>query len=80
MYLNVYVRLLQTRGGVAHYLHEVCGYQVPSSALLAPRTRDFVAAIKRFVKRERIDLIRFQCGERKDDRAQDYLRGSTTAN
>ena len=74
MYLNVYVPLLQTPGGVAHYLHDVCGYQVPSSALLAPRTRDFVAAIKRFVKRERIDLIQFQRGERKDDRAQDYLR------
>ena len=59
---------------MAHYLHDVCGYQVPSSALLAPRTRDFVAAIKRFVKRERIDLIQFQRGERKDDRAQDYLR------
>ena len=74
MYLNAYVPLLQTPGGVAHYLHEVCGYQVPSSALLAPRTRDFVTAIKRFVKRERIDLIQFQRGERKDDRAQDYLR------
>ena len=74
MYLNVYVPLLQTPAGVAHYLRDVCGYQVPSSALLAPRTRDFVAAIKRFVKRARIDLIQFQRGERKDDRAQDYLR------
>ena len=74
MYLNLYVPLLQTPGGVAHYLHDVCGYQVPSSVLLAPRTRDFVTAIKRFVKRERIDLIQFQRGERKDDRAQDYLR------
>ena len=74
MCLNVYVPLLQTPAGVAHYLRDVCGYQVPSSALLAPRTRDFVAAIKRFVKRAGIDLIQFQRGERKDDRAQDYLR------
>ena len=74
MYLNVYVPLLQRPEGVAHYLREICGYQVPSSALLAPRTNDFVAAIKRFVKREGINLIRFRRGERKEDRAQDYLR------
>ena len=74
MYLNVYVPLLQTPAGVAHYLRDICGYQVPSSALLAPRSRDFVAAIKRFVREQGIDLIRFQRGERKDDRTQDYLR------
>ena len=74
MYLNVYVPLLQRPEGVAHYLREMCGYQVPSSALLAPRTHDFVAAIKRFIKRGGIDLIRFRRGERKEDRAQDYLR------
>ena len=72
MYLNVYMPLLQTAGGVA--LHKICGNPVPSSALLAPRSRRFVAAIERFVKDQRIDLIRFQWGERKDDRAQDYLR------
>ena len=79
MYLNVYVPLLQRPGGVAHYLRDVCGYQVPSSALLAPRTHAFVRAIKRFVKREGIDLIRFRRGERKDDWTQDYLRRWTGA-
>ena len=34
-------------------------YQVPSSALMAPLTRSFVADIKRFVKQQGIDLIRF---------------------
>ena len=33
-----------------------------------------LAAIKRFVREQGIDLIRFQRGERKDDRTQDYLR------
>ena len=74
MYLNLYVPLLQSPAGVAHYLREVCGYQVPSSVLLGPRSHDFVAAIKRFVKEQGLDLVRFQKGERKDDRAQDYLR------
>ena len=74
MYLNLYQPLLQTPGGVAHYLHEVCGFLVPSSVLLGRRSHQFVAAIKRFVRKQGIDLIRFQRGERKDDRAQDYLR------
>ena len=74
MYLNAYVPLLQSAGGTAYYLRTLCGYPVPSSPLLAPRTEDFVAAIKRFVEREGIDLIRFERGERKDDRAQQYLR------
>ena len=47
---------------------------VSSSVLLGRRSHQFVAAIKRFVRKQGIDLIRFQRGERKDDRAQDYLR------
>ena len=62
MYLNLYVPLLQTPRGVAHYLCDVCGYQVPSSVLLPPRSRDFVTAIKRIVTKQGIDLIRFQPG------------------
>ena len=65
---------MQTPAGVAYYLRDVRGYQVLSSALMAPMTRSFVADIKRFVKQHGIDLIRFRRGERKDDRAQDYLR------
>ena len=52
----------------------MCGFPVPSSVLLGRRSYQFVAAIKRFVRKQGIDLIRFQRGERKDDRAQDYLR------
>ena len=74
MYLNLYQPLLQTPGGVAHYLHQVCGFPVPSSVLLGRRSQQFVAAIKRFVRKQGIDLIQFQRGERKDNRAQDYLR------
>ena len=75
MYLNVYMPLLQTAGGVAYYLHKICGNPVASSALLPPVPRRFVAAIEGFVKDQGIDLITFQRGERKDERAQDYLRG-----
>ena len=75
MYLNVYMPLLQTAGGVAYYLHQICGNPVPSSALLAPRSRPLSWLPLSASSRDHgIDLIRFQRGERKDHRAQDDLR------
>lgn len=44
MYLNVYVPLLQTGAGTWHHFREMRGNPVPSSALMAPMTRRFVAA------------------------------------
>lgn len=41
---------------------------------MAPMTRRFVAAMERFALEEGIDLITFERGERKDDRAQRYLK------
>ena len=75
LYLNAYVPMLQTPGGAAHFFRAVLGNPVPSSALMAPMTRSFVAAIERFAKTEGLDLIAFERGERKDDRTQKYLRG-----
>ena len=74
LYLNVYVPLLQTGSGVAHFLRGICGHPVPSSVLLAPRTRSFVSAIERFAEQEGMDLVGFERGERKDERTQEYLR------
>lgn len=74
MYLNVYVPLLQTGAGIWHYFREVRGNPVPSSALMAPMTRRFVADIEGFAMEQGIDLITFERGERKDDRAQRYLK------
>lgn len=74
MYLNVYVPLLQTGAGIWHYFREVRGNPVPSSVLMAPMTRRFVAAIEGFALEQGIDLITFKRGERKDDRAQRYLK------
>ncbi|MCY4112018.1 MAG: hypothetical protein OXF96_08775 [Chloroflexi bacterium] len=74
MYLNVYVPALQTGAGAAHFFKRVRGNPVPSSALMAPMTRRFVAAIERFATREGVDLVRFERHERKDDRTRAYLR------
>ena len=74
MYLNVYVPLLQTGAGAAHFFREIRGRPVPSSALMGPLTERFVAAIKRYAERNGIDLVAFRRGERKDDRTREYLR------
>ena len=47
---------------------------MPSSALMAPMTRRFVNEWERYAQREGVDLIRFERGERKDERTQTYLR------
>jgi hypothetical protein len=41
--------------------------------MVAPLTERFVKAIDRFVAQERIDLVTFEKGQRKDDVAQQYL-------
>ena len=74
LYLNLCQPRLQTPGGAAWFFRGVRGNPVPSSALMAPMTRDFVAAIERFAREGSLDLVRFRKGERKDDRTQQYLR------
>ena len=74
MYLNVYVPLLQSAAGTAHFFRKVRGNPVPSSALMAPMTSRFVAALKRFAADNGIDVVRFERHERKDDRTRAYLR------
>ena len=74
MCLNVYVPMLQSGAGTAHFFREVRGNPVPSSALMAPMTRRFVAAIGRFARDGDIDVVKFKRFERKDDRTQAYLR------
>ena len=71
--LNVYVPMLQTGAGTAHFLPKVRGNPVPSSALMEPITRGFVAAIKRYAATEGINLIQFERTERQDERTEAYL-------
>jgi len=73
MYLNGYVPSLQTGGGFAYFLRTQLECRVPSTFMIAPMSKEFVAAIERFVKAEGVDLVSFAKGERKDDVAQEYL-------
>ena len=74
MYLNAYVPILQTCGGAAWFFRKVRGKPVPSSALMAPMTRDFVAAIERHAERAGVELVRFGRRERKEERMREHLR------
>lgn len=73
MYLNGYVPSLQTGAGFAFFLRSQLACRVPSTFMIAPMSKKFIGTIERLAKEEGIDLVSFERGERKDDRAQEYL-------
>jgi hypothetical protein len=79
MYLNLYVPILQTEGGVAHFFREHRGHSFASSALMGPMTERFVQRIEDFAKGEGIELISFEKGKRKEDVAKKYLQNFAEA-
>ena len=46
----------------------------PATLMKWPMTQRFVEAIKRYAERNRIDIVSFRRGERKDERTREYLR------
>jgi len=73
LFLNLYVPMLQTEGGIAWYWRHHRGYQFASSSLMGSMTEAFVRRIKAFAEREGVDLITFRKGQRKEDIAHEYL-------
>jgi hypothetical protein len=73
MYLNGYVPSVQSGGGFVHFVREQLDCRVPSTVMIAPMSRNFGAAIERFVEQQALDLVGFTQGQRKDDMAQGYL-------
>src|SRR2546422_6624529 len=67
MYLNVYVPPLQYDRGVATFFRKHRGHPFASSVLMAPISHAFIAAIEAFVTAQRVPLITFEKGQRKDD-------------
>jgi len=59
---------------VAYFFREQRGQRFPSSSLMAPMTRDFVAPIERFAEQEGIEVVHFEKNQRKEEVAQDRLR------
>lgn len=73
MYLNLYVPQLQTEPGVVGFFRQHRGQPLPSAALMAPMSHDFVAKLEDYVVEHEIALVRFRRGERKDDVMAQYL-------
>src|SRR6185437_3193230 len=72
MYLNVYQPRLQSESGVASFFRFHRGETFASSALMAPMSTAFLAAVAEFVEREDVPLLTFGKGQRKDDVAKQY--------
>ncbi len=77
MYLNVYVPGLQYESGVAAFFRKHRWQPFASSALMNPISKAFVAAIHAFVEAEKVPLITFEKGQRKDDVMAERLRRFT---
>jgi hypothetical protein len=74
MYLNVYVPRLQSEPGVVRFFRDHRGQPLPSAALMSPMSRRFVAGLEAFVAREKVPLVQFRKGERKDQVMGEHLR------
>jgi hypothetical protein len=74
LYLNLYQPRLQYEGGVVGFFRER-GFPIASSALMAPISAGFVAAVHRFVRQRRVPLVDFKARERKDDVMARFLAG-----
>jgi len=77
MYLNVYVPTLQREQGVATFFRFHRGHPFVSSALMDPISKSFVAALEGFAKRQKIPVIHFRKGQRKDEVAAQQRRRFT---
>src|SRR5712664_3372810 len=74
MYLNVYVPQLQREGGVASFFRFHRGYPFASSVLIDPISKAFIGALERFASQQKIPVVTFRKGERKDDIAGKYRK------
>ena len=73
LYLNGYQPLLQTEGGLLHFLLVHRKQPIPSPALLGQLTRIFVAAIESFAEKHHIPLVHFEKGQRKEEIAKQHF-------
>ena len=71
LYVNGYVPTLQTSGQLAYFLTEHLGKQVASPAVLGQLGRRHDAEWRQFVAVNRIPVVQFRRGQRKDDIANE---------
>jgi len=77
IYLNGYVPNLQVGGQLVAFLVKHRGYPIPSPALLQKMGEAFVAGVRALAEAEKIPIIRFERGVRKDDVAAEQRKAFT---
>jgi hypothetical protein len=73
LYLNAYVPKLQRELGVVGFLRGHRGHPIASSVLLQPISDAFIQEIERFARQQRIPVVAFAKGQRKDEVAREHL-------
>lgn len=73
LYLNVYVPELQRVGQVVGFLTRHLGFEIASTALVAPMSKGFVEGIARYAVDHGVPVIDFVKGQRKDDVMHEHL-------
>ena len=76
MYLNVYQPRLQYDRGVASFFRFHRGHTFASSALMEPISNAFIADVERFIQQQRVPLLTFRKGERKEDLVLPYRQAA----
>ena len=79
MYLNVYVPRLQIVEGVLGFIRRHRGHPVASTRMVEPITRQFVAAIEKFVHDHGIPLVSFDKGAAQGGHAAAQFRADFSA-
>jgi hypothetical protein len=74
LYLHAYIPKLQHEQGAAFFFRGHRQQIVASSALMAPMSRSFVAALDRFAVENKVPVVLFQKGQRKDDIMKERLQ------
>jgi hypothetical protein len=74
MYLNAYVPKLTSEMGIAGYFRGFLGHRFASTKSAAGKSEALVRAIMKFIAREKIALVRFDKGVRKDEIMSKELR------
>ena len=75
LYLNVYQPKLQYATGLVGYIRGHLGLPIPSTAVLADKTRRFDQGVHQFAKDHNVDWVDLKKGQRKDDIMKDHLVG-----
>ena len=73
MYLNVYQSRLQRGAGVADFFRRHRGEAFATALVMSRMTRAFVDAIECFAQQEKIPVVAFEKGIRKDTVAQEHV-------